>query len=329
MSSSVKRFELFRMLFAIAIALLVSFGIIFLVSSQPLTAIYTLITGPFKSRRNFANVIEAMIPLIFTGTGVCIMFSANQINLAGEGAFHIGGLVSAVVALELGLSAGLSQAVAILLSGLAGAVFTAVPAVLKIKTNSSVLVSSLMLNYLAQWFATFILMHFICDPSIGSGSYLIPEELKLPAMIEKTRIHAGLIIALAAAVLGYFFLYRSRTGYELRLTGQNELFARYSGVSIVKVVLVSQLLGGFIAGVGGAAWSCSVRFIHGFRGLRCLAMAGMQSLSAHWQRITHSIHHWLHCFWRICVPVRQSCRGIQMSHLRSCRSHRESSSCSS
>lgn len=73
MSSSVKRFELFRMLFAIAIALLVSFGIIFLVSSQPLTAIYTLITGPFKSRRNFANVIEAMIPLIFTGTGVCII----------------------------------------------------------------------------------------------------------------------------------------------------------------------------------------------------------------------------------------------------------------
>ena len=290
MSSSVKRFELFRMLFAIAIALLVSFGIIFLVSSQPLTAIYTLITGPFKSRRNFANVIEAMIPLIFTGTGVCIMFSANQINLAGEGAFHIGGLVSAVVALELGLSAGLSQAVAILLSGLAGAVFTAVPAVLKIKTNSSVLVSSLMLNYLAQWFATFILMHFICDPSIGSGSYLIPEELKLPAMIEKTRIHAGLIIALAAAVLGYL-----------------------ADLSPVWV----------------AAWSCSVRFIHGFRGLRCLAMAGMQSLSAHWQRITHSIHHWLHCFWRICVPVRQSCRGIQMSRLRSCRSHRESSSCSS
>ena len=62
MSSSVKRFELFRMLFAIAIALLVSFGIIFLVSSQPLTAIYTLITGPFKSRRNFANVIEAYDP---------------------------------------------------------------------------------------------------------------------------------------------------------------------------------------------------------------------------------------------------------------------------
>ena len=93
MSNSVKRFEVFRMFFAIVISLLISFVIIFLVSKEPLTAIYTLITGPFKSRRNFANVIEAMIPLMFTGIGVCIMFSANQINLAGEGAFHLGGLV--------------------------------------------------------------------------------------------------------------------------------------------------------------------------------------------------------------------------------------------
>ncbi len=251
MKSSVKRFEIVRMFFAIVIALLVSFGIIFLVSDQPLTAIYTLITGPFKSKRNFANVIEAMIPLMFTGTGVCIMFSANQINLAGEGAFHLGGLVAAVVALKFGLPAGVSPVVAILLSGLAGAVFTAIPAILKIKTNSSVLVSSLMLNYIALWFAMFILMHYICDPSIGSASYVIPEESTLPTLVERTRIHPGLFIALAAALLGSVFLYKTKTGYELRLTGQNERFARYSGINIVKVICVSQLLGGFIAGIGG------------------------------------------------------------------------------
>lgn len=251
MKSSVKRFEIVRMFFAIVIALLVSFGIIFLVSDQPLTAIYTLITGPFKSKRNFANVIEAMIPLMFTGTGVCIMFSANQINLAGEGAFHLGGLVAAVVALKFGLPAGISPVVAILLSGLAGAVFTAIPAILKIKTNSSVLVSSLMLNYIALWFAMFILMHYICDPSIGSASYVIPEESTLPTLVERTRIHPGLFIALAAALLGSVFLYKTKTGYELRLTGQNERFARYSGINIVKVICVSQLLGGFIAGIGG------------------------------------------------------------------------------
>ena len=77
--------------------------IIFLVSSEPVTAITTLITGPLKNKRSMGNVIEAMIPLIFTGTGVCIMFSANQINLATEGGFHLGGLVAAAVALKLGL----------------------------------------------------------------------------------------------------------------------------------------------------------------------------------------------------------------------------------
>lgn len=62
----------------------------------------------------------------------------------------------------------------------------------------------------------------------------------------------GLLIALLVAVLGYVFLFKTRTGYELRLTGENENFARYSGISIVKVILISQMVGGVIAGIGGS-----------------------------------------------------------------------------
>ena len=127
--NSAKRFDMFRMVFSVLIALLISFVIIFFVSDEPVTAIVTLITGPFKSKRS-------MVPLIFTGTGVCIMFSANQINLATEGGFHLGGLVAAAVALKLGLPAGLSPIVAISLAAVAGAVFCAIPALMKIKTNS-------------------------------------------------------------------------------------------------------------------------------------------------------------------------------------------------
>ena len=79
--SSAKRFEILRTVFAVVVALAISFVIIFLVSEQPLEAIKQLLTGPLTSKRNFGNVLESMIPLIFTGTGVCIMFSANQINL--------------------------------------------------------------------------------------------------------------------------------------------------------------------------------------------------------------------------------------------------------
>ena len=249
--NSAKRFDMFRMFFSVLIALLVSFVIIFFVSSEPVTAITTLITGPLKSKRNMGNVIEAMVPLIFTGTGVCIMLSANQINRATEGGFHLGGLVAAAVALKLGLPAGLSPIVAICFAALAGAVFCAIPAVMKIKTGSPELVSSLMINYLSLWFCTFIMMYFLQDPSVGSASYKLPAESELPTIIKGTNIHVGLLLALLVAVLGYMFLFKTRTGYELRLTGENENFARYSGISIVKVILISQMVGGVIAGIGG------------------------------------------------------------------------------
>ncbi len=249
--NSAKRFEAIRMVFAIIIALLISFVIIFFVSEEPVNAIVQLVTGPLKNKRSLANVLESMIPLIFTGTGVCIMFSANQINLAGEGAFHVGGLVAATAALKLTLPAGISPVACLLLSALAGAVLTAIPAFMRIKMEASELVSSLMLNYVALWFSTFILMQFICDPATGSASYSIPDAASLSSLMRGTRIHAGIFIALAAAILGYLFLYKTKMGYQLRIVGENEEYAKYSGIPIVKVILVSQLLGGLVAGLGG------------------------------------------------------------------------------
>ena len=251
--SSEKKFELMRMFFSILIALAVSFVLIFLVSKQPVDAIVALVTGPLKNARSRGNIIEKMIPLIFTGTGVCIMFSANQINLAGEGAFHLGGLIAACCALGIGLPAGISPIFGLICAVVVGAIFCAIPAFLKIKTNASVMVSSLMLNYIALYFGNYILHFFIGDPAVGeaSGSYQLPDSAGLLTLVKGTKVHFGIIIALAVAVLGYFFLYRSKTGYELRLVGENEKFAQNCGISIVKVILISQLVGGAIAALGG------------------------------------------------------------------------------
>lgn len=248
--NSVKRFDMFRMLFSILIALLISFLMIFCVSDQPLTAIGYLLTGPLSSKRNLGNVIEAMIPLIFTGTGVSIMFSANQINLATEGAFHLGGLVSAAVVLGLGTTTGIvSIPVALIASALAGGLFCTIPALMKIKTTASEMVSSLMLNYISLWFCTFIVMKLLIDPSVGAATHVLP--VAMPKLVQGTNIHLGLILALLVAVLGYIFLYKTKIGYELRITGENEEFARYSGINVVKVILISQLVGGIVAGLGG------------------------------------------------------------------------------
>lgn len=248
--NSAKRFDILRTLLSVMIALGISFILIFMLSEQPVEAIKNLLFGPLSSKRNMGNVIESMIPLIFTGTGVCIMFSANQINLSGEGAFQIGGLAASCVAIYFTADI-LSPAAALICAGLAGALFSVVPAILKVTTTASEMVSSLMINYLALYFGTYMLNNVIADPKANAASYELCEASELPVLLDGTRVHLGLIIALAVAVLGYFFLYKTKLGYELRLTGENGAFARYSGVNIVKVVVVSQLIGGFVAGLGG------------------------------------------------------------------------------
>lgn len=248
--NSAKKFDILRTILSVLIAIGISFIIIFMLSDQPFEAIKYLLIGPLTSKRNMGNVIEAMIPLIFTGTGVCIMFSANQINLAGEGAFHVGGLFAACVGMSL-TAKFVTPAAALLVAGVAGAIFTAIPAVMKIKTTANEMVSSLMINYLALNFGNYMLNNVIGDPKASAASYALSDTAELPVLLDGTRIHVGLIIAIAVAVLGYLFLYRTKFGYELRLTGENEEFARYSGISIVRVILLSQLLGGFVAGLGG------------------------------------------------------------------------------
>lgn len=246
------QFNFLRTALSIIIAFLISFILIFLISDQPVEAILKMITGPLASRRLFANVIELMIPLIFTGVAVSIMFSANQINLGSEGAFHLGGLVGAVIGLLVPLPGGIHPIVAILLGGLAGAAFTAIPAILKIYTSAFELVSSLMLNYLALFFGNYILSYYIRDTGAGAlTSYLLPQSVKLQSMISGTNIHIGLILALLVALFGYLFLYKSKMGYVLRISGENKEFAKYSGMNIVMVILLSQVIGGFIAGMGG------------------------------------------------------------------------------
>ena len=251
MNSNTK-FNVLRTVLSVSIALLISFIIIFITSKEPVNAIVQLLTGPLQSQRRFGNVIEAMIPLIFTGVGVSIMFAANEINLAGEGSFHIGGLVATFIAINTTLPAGISPIVCILAAGFFGSMITAVPAVLKIKTDSDVLVSSLMMNYLILYFSNYVLSNILRDPQAGAVvSFAVPDATQLNTIFAGTNIHIGLFIALAVALFGYVFMYKTKVGYELRLTGENRSFAKYSGINVVKITLISQLLGGFIFGIGG------------------------------------------------------------------------------
>ncbi|MFP3042805.1 ABC transporter permease [Treponema primitia] len=247
------RFEILRFSTAILIAVLLSFVIILLVSKEPLAAFRGLFLGPLSSWRRFGNVVELAIALTFTGLAVAVMFSANQFNMGAEGGFYASGAVAAMAALALPLPPVIHPLIVILLGGLTGAIVCAIPALLKQKWGASELVSSLMLNYVFFYFTRYFTNTVFKDPDSGYVStYLLPITAKLPKIIPGTRIHAGLFIVIRAVILTMIFIRRTTWGYALIQTGRNPGFAAYSGINTPVVLIYSQLIGGFIAGVGGS-----------------------------------------------------------------------------
>jgi len=251
--STENRFETLRFAVAVLIAVFLSFIIILLISEKPFMALQKLFLGPLESWRRFGNVVELTITLSFTGLSIALMFSARQFNMGAEGSFYVGGAVAAMFALSVPLPSVLHPAAAILLGGLSGAVICAIPALLKGKWGASELVSSLMLNYVFFYLARYFVNTSYKDPNCGFvATYLIPESAKLSRILPGTRIHSGLFIAAATVALAVVFIKRTKWGYALIQAGRNAAFATYSGINTPMVIVYSQLLGGLVAGMGGA-----------------------------------------------------------------------------
>lgn len=245
--------EILRTLVAITTSLLIVFGIILLMSNQPLSAISDFLFGPLKSIRRMGNVVEAMVPLIFTGLSVTILYRAGLFNLSMEGAFFIGSVAATASALVFDLPPIINLVVAMACAALAGGFVTSIPAILKVKCHANELVTSLMLNYVCLYTGLFIIITYFYDPTMNSTySYMFHESMFLTRIIPGTRINTGIIVAIVVAILSWILLNKTSFGYKVTLVGQNNNMARYSGLSTGSIILGSQLIGGMIAGLGGA-----------------------------------------------------------------------------
>lgn len=256
-------FNLLRGLAAILLALVVAAIFIFISSDEPLTALKYLLIGPvvsFKATGNvfnttsFLTILAAMIPTIFSGLAVCVMFSANQFNLGGEGAIMLGGFVGALLGIYLKMNTGLHQVVCVLAGAIAGGLIMLIPAVLKVKLGASEMVTSLMMNYVVM----FVILHFLnfvfADRSKGATqTFPFLETAKIPEIVANgTKLTWGFVVALIFVVIIALFMYRTKWGYAIRMIGINQSFAQYSGMQVGTVIILSQVIGGVLSGMGGS-----------------------------------------------------------------------------
>lgn len=247
-------FNVLRVIVAIMIAMLFAFLIILFVSENPVDSISKFILGPFATLRRFGEIISKMVPLLFTGAAVCFIFSANQTNMAVEGGFTVGALGATIVAVYLNVgNSPLHIFLCCLLGGVFGMLACFVPAIMYVKFNSKPIVSSLMINYVCMYIALGLINHPMRDNGAGyNASYPFADTAVLPKLVERTDIHLGLIVGIAVIIFSYIYLYRSKNGYEIRMVGMNSAFATYCGMPVKRVIMKSQLIGGFLAGLGGA-----------------------------------------------------------------------------
>lgn len=245
--------ELLRIFVAITISMVFVFVVIFIVSDQPLTAIGDFLIGPLTSVRRFGNVIEAMIPLIFTGLAVTMLYRAGLFNLSMEGAFFIGAVAATATSLTFDLPPILNLILSMFVAACAGGIVTLIPGFLKVKCHANELVTSLMLNYVCLYVGLYIITNFFYDPEMNANySFKFNESVLLPRIVPGTRITTGIFIALFCVVIIWLVLNKTSFGYKVTLVGKNGNMAKYSGIAAGGAILGSQFLGGMLAGLGGS-----------------------------------------------------------------------------
>ena len=245
------KFSVLRGFAAILVSITVAAILIFIISNQPVNALFQLLLSPLGNERQMWNILERMIPFMFTGLAVCVMFSAKQFNLAAEGCVMLGAFMAAMTAIYVPMPPIIHPIVSVLVGVITCGLLMLIPALLHTKLGANVLVSTLMLNFIIQFCVQFFLVNMVADRGQGAlMTYRFLETAGIPAIRFSTSY--GLVLGIVMVVAVSLFMYRTRWGYAIRMVGLNKEFSAYSGLKVAGVIILCQVIGGMLAGMGGA-----------------------------------------------------------------------------
>ncbi len=245
----------------ILLAFLVSGVIVVIIGESPLRALELLVYGAFGYGQAIGYTLYYATNFIFTGLAVAVAFHAGLFNIGGEGQAYVAGLGLALVALTVGwLPAVLAVPLAVLAAALFGAVWGFIPGWLQARRGSHVVITTIMLNFVAASLMTYLLVNVLIEP----GSQ-IPESAGFPATtflpqlhellaglgirIGRSPLNLSLLLALICCVLVWLYVWKSRPGYELRVVGRSESAAIYGGISPARQTIIAMTISGALAGL--------------------------------------------------------------------------------
>ena len=241
---------------AVATALLLS-GILVAIAGAPVLDAYRrILIGAFGSRLAFTETLTRTTPLILTGLAAATAFRARLWNIGAEGQFYLGALTAAALGSGAGLHLPAPLLVPVLMGAgaVAGMLLLLVPLGLRLRFGVDEVVTTLLLNFVVLLFVSMMIEGPLRDPLAFGWPQSVPvgPSALLPKLIAGTRLHVGLLVALAMSVAVWVVQTRSTFGLETRAAGLNPRAAAFAGVSLPGILIRVACLSGGLAGLAGA-----------------------------------------------------------------------------
>jgi simple sugar transport system permease protein len=270
---------------AVIFALFVSSIFIIFMKKNPVDVYLSMFKGAFGSPYSIRETIKLAIPLCITALGVAVAFKMQFWNIGAEGQIMIGAFAASLLALKFStLPRPLLLFLMIIAGIIGGSLWALVPAIFKSKWGTNETIVTLMMNYIAIKWVTFLQYGPLKDPN-AKGFAKIANFTNNAILPEVFKVHIGWIFALALVGFIYVFMNYTKKGYEITVLGESEKTALYSGVNIKKTIVISILLSGGLCGLVGMIQASGISGtlaynVSGGVGFTSIIIAWLGSLSA-------------------------------------------------
>jgi len=251
---------------AVVFAIVLGSIVIIVVGESPAHVFVTLFRGAFGNAERIAGTLLQTTPILVCGVAACVSFRGGLFNIGIEGQLFMGGFAAVLVGLYLPMPHLLHVFAGLVAAMAAGFAWAAIPAFFRARYNANEVVSTILSNYVAVLFTSYLTIFIFKRPGGWSETPPILPSAYLPELFSFSRLNWGLVIGLALAVATQLYFRHTPRGYAITVMGQNVKFAEYGGVNIRRHILLVLLASGAIGGLAGGIEALGVhhRFMEGF-----------------------------------------------------------------
>lgn len=219
------------------------------------SAFNALWNGAFGEIYYTGEVVRQVTPYILAGLAVAFAFRTGLFNIGVEGQLIVGWLAAVWVGVAFELPKFIHLPLAVLAAAAAGALWAFIPGLLKAKFKVHEVIVTIMMNYVALHVTNYIIRTVLSEKSDRTEMIADSASLRSPfleGLTDYSRLHWGILIALACVFIMWFLLEKTSKGYELRSVGFNQHASEYAGMSVSKNIILSMVISGAFAGLAGA-----------------------------------------------------------------------------